>query len=114
MEKLTSERAFEEAAAGHKPTVFVFKAGWCKDCHYIEPFMPEVEAAYADKLSFVEVDVDQFPDLSSKLHILGIPSFVVYKGGKELTRFVSKLRKTREEIEHFLDRSVQVADALSQ
>ncbi|GIP40736.1 thioredoxin-like protein YtpP [Paenibacillus sp. J31TS4] len=114
MNKLSTEEAFREQIAGSKPTVAVFKADWCKDCHYIEPFMPALEQAYADRLTFVVIDRDELPDLCDAYHILGIPSFIVFKNGQELTRFVSKLRKTREEIEEYLDKSLQVAETISQ
>ncbi|ALS26753.1 thioredoxin family protein [Paenibacillus cisolokensis] len=112
MRRIHTEEAFREAIAGEGVTVAVFKATWCKDCHFIEPFMPEVEAKYEGKIEFVEIDRDELPDLCSELNILGIPSFIAYRDGKELVRFVSKLRKTREEIEEFLDRALQVAEAL--
>ncbi|WP_166240583.1 thioredoxin family protein [Paenibacillus turpanensis] len=113
MNKITSEQAFEEAISSAKPTVVVFKTTWCKDCHYIDPFMPEVEQAYADRLQLMEADRDDLPDLCERLGILGIPSFVAFVNGKETIRFVSKLRKTREEIEQFLDRVVEVSASLA-
>ena len=113
MRQIRTEQEFEETIAQDKPTIAVFKATWCKDCHFIEPFMPDVEKKYEDKLQFVHVDRDELPDLCAKLNILGIPSFVAFRGGKELTRFVSKLRKTREEIEQYLDRTVEVAAAMT-
>lgn len=112
MQKITDEKSFREATGRNELTVAVFKASWCRDCHFIEPFMPEVEASYADKIKFIEVDRDEMADLCSELNILGIPSFVAFRNGKELVRFVSKLRKTREEIEQFLNRAVEVSDAL--
>lgn len=112
MQKVADEQTFRELTGRNELTVAVFKASWCKDCHFIEPFMPEVEAAYAEKIRFVEVDRDEMADLCERLIILGIPSFIAFRGGKELVRFVSKLRKTREEIEQFLDRAVQVSEAL--
>lgn len=112
MEQVKSEQVFNEKIAEAKPTVAVFKATWCKDCHFIDPFMPEVVEAYKDRLNFIELDRDEVPDLCEKLNILGIPSFITFREGQELVRFVSKLRKTRDEIEQFLDRSLEVADAL--
>lgn len=112
MQRISDENAFRQATGQDQLTVAVFKASWCKDCHFIEPFMPEVEAAYRDKITFVEIDRDEMPDLCAELNILGIPSFVAFRNGQELVRFVSKLRKTREEIEQFLDRAVAVSDAL--
>ncbi|WJH32244.1 thioredoxin family protein [Paenibacillus aurantius] len=112
MEQVKTEQQFRDLTAAVKPTVAVFKTTWCKDCHYIEPFMPSLIEEYGDRLSFLQVDRDDLPDLCSELNILGIPSFIVFSEGKELTRFVSKLRKTREEIEQFLDRSLEVASAM--
>ena len=103
---------FQTVIDGDKPTVAIFKAAWCKDCHYIDPFMPEVYEKYNQQLIFLELDRDLFPELSEQLNILGIPSFVVFRNGQEVVRFVSKLRKTREEIEHFLDQAIAVAQEL--
>ncbi|WP_164472593.1 thioredoxin family protein [Cohnella candidum] len=112
MQRVSDEAEFRRLTAGDGLTVAVFKAAWCKDCHFIEPFMPDVEQAYADRISFFEVDRDEMPDLCSELNILGIPSFIAFRNGQELIRFVSKLRKTREEIEEFLNRAVAVAAAM--
>jgi thiol-disulfide isomerase/thioredoxin len=112
MRSIISEDQFQAVIGGDKPTVAIFKATWCKDCHYIEPFMPEVYEKYDNQLEFVELDRDNFPELSERLNILGIPSFIVFRNGQELVRFVSKLRKTREEIEHFLEQAIAVSQAL--
>jgi thioredoxin-like negative regulator of GroEL len=112
MNPIHTEQDFRGQIAQTEPTVAVFKADWCKDCHYIEPFMPDLEKQYAGRLTFVQIDRDELPDLCSEYNILGIPSFLVFSQGQELTRFVSKLRKTREEIETYLDRSLEVAGAL--
>jgi thioredoxin-like negative regulator of GroEL len=111
MIRITQETDFQQRIDNPELTIAVFKASWCKDCHYIEPFMPDLEQQYAGKLSFIELDRDEFPELCERLNILGIPSFIAFYEGKELIRFVSKLRKTREEIEQFLDRAVEVAAA---
>jgi len=112
MQRISEEQAFRELTSREQLTVAVFKATWCKDCHFIEPFMPDVEAAYAGKIAFIEIDRDELPDLCFELNILGIPSFIAFHGGQELIRFVSKLRKTREEIEQFLDRAIAVSDSV--
>ncbi|KIL41252.1 thiol-disulfide isomerase [Gordoniibacillus kamchatkensis] len=112
MEHLRTEEAFRAQIAKGGMTIAVFKATWCKDCHFIEPFMPEVEQKYAGRVTFVEIDRDELPDLCLDLGIMGIPSFIAYVEGQEVVRFVSKLRKTRDEIEQFIDRALEVAAAL--
>src|SRR5690554_3510982 len=78
--------------------IFLFSADWCPDCRFIEPFMPEVVEKFPE-YEFIFVDRDKFIDLCGELDIFGIPSFLVYNDGKELGRFVSKDRKTQQEIE---------------
>jgi thioredoxin-like negative regulator of GroEL len=113
MQKIKEESVFRKQIGEDRLTVAIFKTTWCKDCHYIEPFIGEVEAAYSDRLTMVEVDREDMADLCSELNILGIPSFIAFRKGQELVRFVNKLRKTREEIEQFLDRAVEVYQALN-
>lgn len=112
MDNISSAADFREAIQAPGLTVAVFKADWCGDCKYIDPFMPEVEQNYAGRIRLVEVDVDAIGDVSQEQNIMGIPSFVAYAGGQELVRFVNKLRKSREEIEHFLDRALEVNGAV--
>ena len=52
--------------------------------------------------TFYSINREYFIDLCQDLDILGIPSFVSYENGQETGRFVSKLRKTQEEIETFI------------
>lgn len=81
--------------------VFLFTADWCPDCHFIDPFMPEIEQTF-NHLTFISVNRDQFIDICAENEIYGIPSFLAYKDGLEAGRFVSKDRKTKLEIEEFL------------
>lgn len=99
MKKLKDLNEYKEII--NENTVLMFSADWCPDCRFIDPFMPEIEAKFRE-FTFYYVDRDQFIDLCSELNIFGIPSFVVYKDGKEMGRFVSKDRKTKEEIEQFI------------
>lgn len=101
MKKLESMEQFEQLRDQGKH-IFMFSADWCPDCRVIEPILPEVEKKYQD-FTFIYVDRDQFIDLCSQLDVFGIPSFVAFEDGKELGRFVSKDRKTQEEIEEFIE-----------
>lgn len=100
MKHLETMEQFAELKENGKH-VFLFSADWCKDCRFIDPFMPEVEEKFKD-YTFVHVDRDQFIDLCIELDIFGIPSFIAFENGREQGRFVSKDRKTQEEIEEFI------------
>ncbi|RDX02783.1 thioredoxin family protein [Listeria kieliensis] len=100
MEQLKSIEEFNTLKDNSK-VVFMFSADWCGDCRFIEPLMPEIEQEN-DDFKFIHVDRDEFIDLCAELAIFGIPSFLVYEEGEEVGRFVSKDRKTKEEINDFL------------
>lgn len=100
MKRIESVEQFRQVAAEER-VVFMFSADWCGDCKFIEPAMPEIEQENSD-FAFYLVDRDQFIDLCAELSIFGIPSFLVYEDGEEAGRFVSKDRKTKEEINDFL------------
>lgn len=101
MRKLANMDEFKKLSSEGN-SVFLFTANWCPDCRVIEPVLPEIEEKYS-AYTFVSVDRDQFIDLCAEMDIFGIPSFIAYKDGKEMGRFVSKDRKTKEEIEQFID-----------
>ncbi len=97
MEKLAKmdKKALEEKLSTGKYVLF-FTADWCPDCRFIKPAMPEIEANFS-QFEFILVDRDE------EMMIMGIPSFVVYEDGKEKARFVNKDRKTKKEVEDFLN-----------
>lgn len=96
---------YEEVAnliASPQLTVFLFMASWCGDCHYLKPYLPEIEARFPD-LTFVQLDRDDYLPLAQEWGIFGIPSLVVVQDGQELGRLVDKKRKTKEQIIAFLE-----------
>lgn len=101
LELLQSMEQFKEYKQDER-VIFMFSADWCGDCRFIDPSIPNIEANYPE-YTFVKIDRDQFIDLCGELDIYGIPSFVAYNNGQEIGRFVSKDRKTQEEIEAFID-----------
>ena len=113
MEKISLEQEFYDAIAETRLTAAVFKTTWCKDCHFLEAFMPQILEKYDRQIHFIEVDRDEFIDLCDKYNVLGIPSFILFAQGREVVRFVSKLRKTKEEVEQFLDRAIEIHQTLT-
>lgn len=81
--------------------VLMFTADWCPDCQFIKLAMPEVEKDFAD-FKFYAVDRDENLDLATELNVMGIPSFIAYRDGQEIGRFVNKDRKTKQQVEDFL------------
>ena len=100
MKKIETAAQYEEVKKTKK-AMFVFSADWCPDCRFIQPFLPEIEQTFSE-YEFYYVDRDQLPEVCQQENVFGIPSFIAYDNGKELGRFVSKDRKTKEEVERFI------------
>ena len=96
MDQLIEINSLEEyEKAIQTKSIILFTASWCPDCMFIKPFIGNVVKKYPN-FTFYSINRDHFIDF------LGIPSFVSYENGQETGRFVSKLRKTQEEIETFI------------
>lgn len=101
MKEIKTLEEFNTAFANEQVSVFTFSAEWCPDCTFIKPFMPKLIEAYKD-YNFYYIDRDESMDICQHAMVMGIPSFVASKNGKELNRFVSKFRKSEKEIDDFL------------
>ena len=102
MEKLTNIETFiEKIERDSVRTIALFRAEWCGDCHYIDSFMDALSQKYAEDIDTLVIDIEEFPDLSRKLSVVGIPSFVAFDKGEEIDRFVNRQRKTESEIDAF-------------
>lgn len=82
--------------------IMFWHADWCPDCKFIEPKLPELEQEYSD-FNWISFNRDDNMEIAQELGIMGIPSFVVIENGKEIGRLVNKDRKTKEEVETFIN-----------
>ena len=101
MQKIESVEQYKEVIQSGKH-IMMFSADWCPDCRFIDPVLPEIMDNHQD-YQFYYIDRDKFIDLCVELNIFGIPSFVAYKDGEETGRYVNKERKTKEQIEEFIN-----------
>ena len=101
MKEITTVEQYQEIIKNEN-VIILFTANWCPDCMVIKPFMPNIEEKYSN-YQFYTVNRDHLMDLCIELDIFGIPSFVAFKNGKEVGRYVNKERKTREQIEGFIE-----------
>lgn len=67
-------------------TLLDFYAVWCGPCHAMDPVMDKILPKYKDKVNLKKIDVDQNREESSKYGVLSIPTYVIEKDGKEVSR----------------------------
>lgn len=61
-----------------------FTADWCTWCHKMHP---HVERLQKEGYIIYTVDADQYNELKSKLGVRGLPSTIIYDGGKPISHF---------------------------
>ena len=69
-------------------TLIDFWAPWCGPCKIMDPVIDELEKEFGDKLEVKRVNVDEHPEESSQRGVMGIPTYIIEKDGKEVGRRV--------------------------
>lgn len=69
-------------------TLIDFWAEWCAPCKMMEPILEELEKELKGTAEIKKVNVDEKPEEASKFGVMGIPTYVIMKDGKEVARKV--------------------------
>jgi thioredoxin 1 len=105
-----TDASFETVVLGSDQPVLVdFWAAWCAPCRMLAPTVDAVAEKYAGTARVVKVNVDENPAVSQRFGIKGIPTLILFKGGKEEERVVGATSK--DAISRILDKHVTPANA---
>ena len=89
-----SDEEFEQTVLkAEKPVLVDFWAPWCGPCKMIAPAVEELAKEYDGKAMVAKVNTDEHPLWASRFGIMGIPTLIVFHGGKEVDRVVGAVRK---------------------
>lgn len=96
---LNSPEDLTKFITSHEYAVIKCSAEWCPPCKAMKPIVENAAIQFADTIAFAHIDDQKSPALSASLDIQGLPTFVCYKNGTEVNRFVGYKSKAEFETE---------------
>ncbi len=77
------------------PVLVDFWAEWCGPCKMIAPFLEDLAADKAGKLTVAKVNIDENPQSPTKYGVRGIPTMILFKDGKVAATKIGALPNTK-------------------
>lgn len=86
---------FDDAIAGDTPIVVDFWAEWCGPCKQMAPHLDAVADEMSDTIRVAKINVDDNPIAASKYGVRGLPTLMLFKGGKMIQSQAGAMSKQR-------------------
>ncbi|MGD8277359.1 MAG: thioredoxin TrxC [Gemmatimonadota bacterium] len=88
------------------PVVVDFYADWCGPCKFMAPVLDELARERKGQILVTKLDTDRNPASAVQYGIRGIPTLIIFKGGREATRQVGAVPKAS--LERVIDHVMQI------
>lgn len=82
-----TDSSFDAAVSGETPVIVDFWATWCGPCQFMLPIFTRLAKKYKE-IKFARVNVDEAPGISQRYGVYAIPTFLVFKNGKQIDKAV--------------------------
>ena len=77
---------YTEVINSSKVVLVEFFASWCPHCQRMMPIVAQIKELLAGKVDVYQFDIDQNQELAAREGADSIPTFIVYRDGKEVWR----------------------------
>jgi thioredoxin 1 len=95
---VTDDAFAAEVLESELPVLVDFTAAWCPPCRVMKPVLAEL-AAERDDLRVVQLDVDADQRTAAEYGVLSMPTFILFRGGREVQRLVGARPRRRLDAE---------------
>jgi thioredoxin 1 len=102
--EVTDANFDQEVLQSAQPVMVDFWAAWCGPCKALAPIVDEVATAYGGRVKVGKMDVDRNAATPMRYGVRGIPTLLIFKGGKVAEQIVGYVAKER--IQQALDKQL--------
>ena len=78
-------------------TIVDFTAQWCGPCQAIAPHFMELSEKFTT-VQFIKVDVDELESVAQEAGVSAMPTFMIYKDGKNVDSLVGASKEKLESL----------------
>ncbi len=89
--RFTDENFEEEVLKSEIPVLVDFYADWCGPCKMMGPVIEKLAEELQGKVKIGKCDTEDNMKLCQQYRITNIPAFIVFRGGKEVERFIGAM-----------------------
>lgn len=87
VKKIESSEEYDSALKNSKSVFVDFFADWCGPCKMVGPVVDKVSEQY-DDVTFLKVNVDDFPDIAQRYGIMSIPTLLGFRDGQLISKII--------------------------
>lgn len=92
--EITDATFEQEVIKSDTPVLVDFWAEWCGPCKMIGPIVEQLADEYEGQVKVGKLDVDSNPQTAMNYGVRGIPTLLVFKGGKPVKQVVGAVPKS--------------------
>ena len=63
-------------------------APWCGPCRMVAPVLDQLAADYSGHVRIAKLNVEEVPTKATEFGVMSVPTLIVFKDGKEVSRFM--------------------------